>query len=335
MKRFFVLFCAVAFTAAVLVAIHSCGGGGSSASSTGASQTAVTMKADFSVAGASLLKPFRIAAPHLTTCPSGTSLMDGPEYVAGLDCDGDGGTTAFLTPLTFKVAVKRLSFIKSDGSIDIVPDSGTLAQATVFDITSQVTISQLALTAGLYTGIEAELYYYEITMPLNSNPTLTQSIRVYLSDDDFPAEGSLGHHQGDITFIDQNGVELGWVGVGIPWTVASLQTTTALVTRPGGTDPETGHQRGLFGNGDLWDQASFQQGASRDVFTVSVSLGGIPLSADVIKNVSLTFNVKDSWFWEDFDADGNFNPCEGGAQDACASNAEWAPIFNLPALTVQ
>jgi hypothetical protein len=134
--------------------------------------------------------------------------------------------------------------------------------------------------------------------------------------------------------IDQNGVELGWVGVAAPWTTAYLQTDPALVTRPGGTDAQTGHQRGLFGNNDLWNQAQFQQGGSRNVFLISASLG-LTLTANQTRTVNLTFNVKDSWFWEDFDGDGKFNPCENGGLDACAGNAEWAPIFNLPVLTVQ
>jgi len=337
MKRMIaILSAAMVVTAIITISMYSCGGGGSSGTSaSGTARAAVTMKADFTVAGAPQLKSFRTSAPHLTTCPSTTPTMDGPEYVAGLDCDNDTGFTAFLTPQTFKVAIKRLSFVKSDGSVDVVPDSGTLIQSTVFDITSQITISDLTLTEGLYTSVEAEIYYYEITMPINSSPTITQSIRVYLSDDDFPAEGSLGHHQGDITLLDQNGVELGWVGVAVPWTQAGLQTDPALVTRPGGTDAETGHQRGLFGNGDLWDQTSFQQGSSRDVFLISVPLG-LTLTANLTRTVSFTFNVKDSWFWEDFDNDGNFNPCETvNAHDACASYAEWAPIFNLPVLSIQ
>jgi hypothetical protein len=330
-----ILLATLILVAVIAFSLYSCGGGGSSsAPAAGTAQTAVIMKADFTVAGAPQLKPFRTFAPHLTTCPSTTPAMDGPEYVAGLDCDNDSGVTAFLTPQTFKVAVKRLSFVKSNGSVDVIPDSGTLAQATVLDITSQITVSQLTLTEGVYTAVEAELYYYEITMPLNSNPTITQSIRVYLSDDDFPAEGNLSHHQGDITFINQNGVELGWVGVAIPWTAASLQTNTASILRPGGTDSETGHQRGLFGNGDLWNQASFQQGGNRDVFLISVPLG-LTLTANLTRTVHVTFNVKDSWFWEDFDADGNFNPCENSTHDACAAYAEWAPIFNMPVLTIQ
>jgi hypothetical protein len=296
------------------------------------------MKADFTATGAPSLFKAVALANNLATCPSTTPAMDGPPYAAGLDCDGDGGVIQYITPESFKVAVKRLSFVKSTGeSVDFVPDRGTLANSLVYDLTSQVTISQLTISAGAYASVQAEIYYYEIKMPINSNPTVTQSIRVYLSDDDFPAEGSLGHHQGDITLVSYltgTGVELGWVGVATPWTTADLELDKALVSRPGSTDPESGHQRGLFGNSDLWDQVAFTQGATKDIFLISRPLG-LTVSADISKTVTLTFSVKDSWFYEDFDNNQLFNPCESGTQDACVGNAEWAPIFNLPILSFQ
>ncbi len=291
------------------------------------------MKADFASSGAPRF--FRgAAAAKLSSCPSVT-VPDGPYLAAGLDCDGNGGYVAYLTPESFKVAIKRLTFVKSDSShVDFVPDHGTLANSLVFDLSSQITISQLTISAGTYDSVEAELYYYEIKMPINSSPTITQSIRVYLSDDDFPAEGSLGHHQGDITFIAADGTESGWVVPGMPWTQANLQTNSSLVTRPGGTDPQTGHQRGLFGDSNLWNQAAFQQGANQDIFLIAAPLG-LTVSADVSKTVTFTFSVKDSWFFEDFDADGRFDPCENGSLEACAAGSKWAPIFNLPVLSIQ
>jgi hypothetical protein len=338
--------------AVFLLLVHSCGkssstsadlssAGTTSTDGTGdqavaPASTAVKMKADFTALGAPRLST-GAAAPKLASCPSPTA-SDGPYLVAGLDCDGNGGFTAYLTPLSFKVALKRLSFVKSDGAhVEFVPDQETLSKSMVYDLTSQVTISQIAISAGAYLSVQAEIYYYEIKMPINSSPTITQSIRVYLSDDDFAAEGSLGHHQGDITFIDNTGSEIGWVVPGMPWTIASLQTNTALVSRPGGTDPETGHQRGPFGDSALWDQTSFMQGNGRDAFLINAPLGpsGLTVSADISKTVTLTFSVKDSWFWEDFDADGRFDPCENGSPEACAAGSKWAPIFRLPTLTIQ
>jgi hypothetical protein len=109
------------------------------------------------------------------------------------------------------------------------------------------------------------------------------------------------------------------------------------VSRPGGTDPETGHQRGPFGDSNLWNQTAFMQGSGRDIYLMNAPLGltGLTVSADISKTVTVTFSVKDSWFWEDFEGDGRFAPCENGSIEACAPGSKWAPIFNLPVLTIQ
>jgi hypothetical protein len=327
---------------ALLLAAHSCSDGKSDDSGPATktpvtAPTAVKMKADFGLS-ATAGAPHRgmfTPAPKLSSCPSATTLTDGPAYAAGLNCDQDLGVIRYITPQSFKVALKRLTFIKDNGDpVDIIPDRGKLADSLVYDITSLVTITQQPLPAGTYASVRAELYYYEIKMPLNSNPEIIQSLRVYLSDDDFPSEGSLGHHQGDITFIDTNGNEQGWVNGGQEWTAALLNPSRGDVNGAGGTDLETGHLRGLFGDSGLWNQASFAQGANQDIFLVHAPLG-LVISSSVGKTVTFTFNAEDSWFYEDFDGNQKFNPCEAASLDACDQNAEWAPIFNLPVITIE
>jgi len=100
-------------------------------------------------------------------------------------------------------------------------------------------------------------------------------------------------------------------------------------------DPETGHARGLFGNTALWDSTSFMQGASQDIYLMEGSFSVPVVVGSGNKTFSFTFDVADSWFFEDFDGNQKFNPCENGAGDACLSNAEWAPVFNNPAVTVE
>jgi len=294
----------------------------------------VKMKADFSSSSASA--PFR-AAPgeeKLTSCPGGEVFTaERTDYAAGLDCDQDGGVIQYLTPVNYKIALRRLSLVRDNGDkVDFIQDPGMLSQSPVYNLKSQVVISQ-KIPAGTYSAIQAEIYYYEIKMPIN-NPQDMQRIRVYLSDDDFPAEGSLGHHQGDITLIDNNGDELGWVGMGTSWLTSTLQTDKSSVARPGSTDTETGHQRGLFGDITLWDQDAFVQGSDRDIYLLTSPVS-LVVSESAREIVSFDFNVKDTWFWEDFDGDGHFNPCENDTKDACAANAEWAPLFNLPVLSVK
>ena len=312
----------------LITPLFACGGGGSDgpSSTDGEGLLTVKMAADFGISGASaaINRIQNVAITAIEACPASTPSTDEPGYAAGLDCDEDGGTIQYITPSSFKVAVKKLTFYKDDDeALEVIPDSGTLAEANAYDLSSPVTLFQDDLPAGNYTSVEAELYYYEIEMPIN-NPSATQAIRVYLSDDDFSQEGSLGHHQGDITFIDFNGDEIGWVSEGAAWAADSLQADRGTITGAGGEDPETGHLRGLYGNEDLWNQIDFMQGESQDIFTLFMNLDLAIESTD--KTITFSFDVKDSWFYEDFDDDQTFNPCEN-TTDACAEGSEWSPIF--------
>ncbi|MFQ5423169.1 MAG: hypothetical protein ACE5F9_04235 [Phycisphaerae bacterium] len=264
-------------------------------------------------------------------CDPLVSVSDFPGLQSGLDCDGNGGAVRYVTPLEFKVALKTLAFVDSNGNaIDIVADTGTLAQAQVLDLTQVVTLPSQSLPAGFYPLYRAEIYYYELTMPLYdaNNP---KTLRVYASDDDFPAEGSLGHHQGDITLIDSAGAELGFVDAGALWQTAALLQTRGTVNGASGTDSETGHLRGLYGDASLWNDAAQMQGAARDIFLLE---GELNLTVGQTNQaITFSFNVKDAWFYEDFDANQLFNPCENGTQDGCGG--AWSPVLNPPSVTIQ
>lgn len=316
----------------VVVVGSSCGGqlgaivpGASNA--TGGNVT-VNLMADFAGSAAAKLK--RNAAR--VACPARATSGDGPQYVAGEDCDGDGGVVAYATPSSFKVAFKWLTLIRqNDGkTFDVIPDTGMLAAAQVVDLTAPVAISLGALPAGYYPEYLAEIYYFELTMPLY-DVTQLQTIRVYVSDDDFETEGSLGHHQGDITLVGDDGKELGFVGAGDRWDLAHLSATRGQINGAGGADAETGHLRGLYGDQHLWNGYKFAQGPKQDIFKFFESLDLV-----VGKNastVTFSFSVKDSWYFEDFDANGLFNPCI--ARDGCAEGAEWSPIFNTPDVVIE
>jgi len=320
---------ALTFALVVLFFVVGCGGSSSSSGN-------VTVKMSASGVASSSINLAKIAkATFIETCPVPAPTMDSSDLAAGLDCDNDGGVVRYLSPKSFKVAFKKLTFVKDDGTeVNIIADTSTLALSQVVNITNEVTLDATTIANGTYIGYKAELYYYEITMDLNASPELTdQPLRLFLSDDDFASEGSLGHHQGDIVFLDANGVELGWVGGGVGWTVADLQATRAGIGES--VDPETGHARGLFGNTALWDSTSFMQGASQDIYLMEGSFSVPVVVGSGNKTFSFTFDVADSWFFEDFDGNQKFNPCENGAGDACLSNAEWAPVFNNPAVTVE
>lgn len=291
-----------------------------------AAKVTVRVKADYGVDPAAKHK--RAAK---STCGSGPQTQDGPDLVAGSDCDGDAGVVAYITPSKLKVALKRLAFVrKSDGAlIDIVPDSKALAASTVMDLASPVTLPDETLAADTYTDFVAEVYYYELTMPLY-DAAQPVTLRVYVSDDDFPAEGSLGHHQGDITLLDDDGNELGFVDGANLWVPNALTPDRGTINGAGGTDAETGHLRGLYGDTNQWDQHAFVQGPEQDIYRVSGPLN-LVISGDA-REVTLSFDMNDAWYYEDFNLDDLFDPCD--PMDACAAGAEWSPIFNPPLVDI-
>lgn len=288
----------------------------------------VTLKALFAPEVAS--KPRRALAKEL--CPASPPATDDPIYLGEQDCDGDGGIIRYITPSAYKVAFKRLAFENADGDlVDVIADTGTLAGAEVLDLTTAITLPELNLPAGEYPDYYAEIYFHELTMPLY-DPENPATIRVYVSDDDFPAEGSLGHHQGDITLVDAANNELGFVPPAELWQTDFLAAARGTINGAGGADPETGHLRGLYGNTDLWDRPNAMQGASQDIFILEGELNLI-LSADSGETtVAFTFSVQDAWFFEDFDNDQWFNPCENGTQDGCGG--EWSPVLTAPDVVI-
>lgn len=309
----------------------------------GSGVATIQMKADFSTQATSInalhISLTRaLSLPKINTalkqavCPTPAPMHDDPTFAAGLDCDQDGGVVSYLTPSKYRVSIKRLSFISdSNETVDIIADSGTLAAAPIVDLTSTFTLPAKTLAAGNYSAAKFEFYFVELTMPINNADTLT-TLRIYLSDDDFINEGSLGHHQGDITFIDAtSGDELGFVLPGESWNTDNLGPTRTVFFNS--SDSQSGHKRGLFGNTALWDQVKFQQGADQDIFIYYMPLN-LTVVADGNQAVTINFPVKDTWYFEDFDGDNLFGPCLGASpnSDACADNAEWAPLFNPPKL---
>jgi hypothetical protein len=264
-------------------------------------------------------------AKAYTQC--GSSNEDYFGIAPGLDCDNDGGIVRYLSSAGFKVSIKRMALVNTDGSLaDIIPDTGTLANAEYFDLNNPVTISQVAIPTGNYNAFYVEFYYYDINMPIHG---ADRDIRIYLSDDDFAQEGSHGHHQGDVLMKALGDGVYKFV-FGGAWDDASLQTVrnpagnTELVGA-GGTDPQTGHKRGLFGDADFWNGTDFNQGATQDIFKITMPS---PVTIPVTDGGSFTlsFDLQDTWFFEDFDNNQIFSPCTGSIE-ACDERAAWAPVF--------
>lgn len=315
------------FSMLIISAVAGCGGGSSSDSAPAVNEgenaaVTVTMQASYGDSGS--VSERSMIPTVLTGAMCTDTETDSPGYVPGTDCDSDSGTVAYLDPSGFKVAIKRLSFVKNDSTmVDLIPDTGLLSDAVEVDLSEPVQLDVSEIPQGIYTAYYAEFYYYELTMNIYG---VQQQVRVYLSDDDFVSEGSLGNHQGDVKLLDSSD-NFGFVYPGLAWTEANLvYVRTDDIRGMSSADPETGHMRGLYGSDDLWNGSDFMQGADQDIFIVNdiLSMTGVTVGSGG-SSVTITFDMDDTWFFEDFNDNGDFEPCTG--VEACADNAEWTPVF--------
>jgi len=338
---------------ALFLGVALCAGCGSSTTGTTTATTGVTFKAaaDFNASASASLSKLLAKTTTMTCAEVAASLggavtQDDPSTADGLDCDGDLGVVAHVTPTKYSLAFKKVTLKAQAGGTDInlIPDTGTLAQSEVVEFTSAdssesvITIAPGDLTAGTYTGIEAELYYFQMTFPVAG---VTQNVRIYMSDDDFAAEaadriGLGGHHQGDVTLIGDDGVEDGWIDY--TWLSANLvQTRPAVMGGAATSDAETSHDRGFFGNNTFWNATPLVQGANQDIFitTYDFSAGNelvIPNPSTItdLTTITVTFSTADTFFYEDFTPFGSnpsfpgFYPDIGG--EATSLAAAWAPL---------
>lgn len=312
---------------------------------------ALTTEADFTASAsaslaAKLLKTTTAQCEDVTSDDDPENPMDDPSLENGKDCDGDLGIVAHVTPSQYAIAFRRISFTPADETseqIDFVADTGSLITSEVITFTSGDTTETVEtlgtddLQAGTYSGVEAVLYYFQLTFPVSGT---TRNVRIYMSDDDFAAEGNLGHHQGDITFIDDEGNEEGWVDS--TWT----ETTTTRGEEQNGAgevDMETMHERGFFGNEDFWNATDQVQGSGADNFLMSLEFDEPltipdPSTLTDLTTITATFSTADTFYYEDFapqdtEAFPGFYPADGG--EATSEDAEWAPLAPTAIVTIE
>lgn len=339
MTRSFPASCGVA----VLALLAGCG----SSLATQAASNGLTFlsSADFAASAVASLSQALAKTTTAQCADLSSTATDNPVLADGLDCDADGGLVAHITPTTYTIALKKLTLRGSDSStadLPIIADTGTLANAQLVTFTTSSTTTTLLdiaaadLGTGTYAGVSMEIYYVQLTFPVAG---VSRNVRIYMSDDDFAAEGSRGHHQGDITFVGSDGTELGWIDS--TWTTAGLTSTRGTAQNgAGGTDAETGHARGFFGDATFWNATAQVQGSGQDRYVTTVDFSSplvVPETPLFQIDVTLAFSVADTFYYEDFAPRNTtefpgFYPGTGG--EATSVTTEWAPQFPSVALTL-
>ena len=271
------------------------------------------------------VSPHRWLANFSGSCSAGQT-TDEPGTTAGLDCDNDGGKVAYQTPTQYKIALKGVYLIKDTGeksylfSYSNLKDFDADGIKTFTSANATVALPTTAIGNGVVaTGIGFEIYYLQLKIKMYGTD---REIRIYMSDDDFTSENSRGHHQGDITYFDNSSVEH-WAYGGANWFSNASTTLTrgTFANGVGGTDPQTGHARGMFGNAALWNNLNFAQGATQDIYYDSVNLSGSG------SDLTIKFGIANTWFYEDFETStypNSFDPCQSSSLEGCGG--EWAPL---------
>jgi len=290
--------------------------------------TGVTLNVDFATSALnSVLNPNLRAL--VAECPVAAS-NDEPGFNANLDCDGDGGVIAYQTPESYTLVLKSLYFASADSSKAYLLNFNSLNdinETGIIKFTSASSSAKVNLpsdfdTAFVPTAVGFEVYYFELTIILYGKKT---TLRIYMSDDDFANQGGGGHHQGDITYLDDDGTEH-WARGGFNWLSSPAETLNRgdFANGDGGTDGETGHTRGMFGSAEFWNATGLNMGAQADIYFVKFDLTTGTLAA------TINFDIANTWFYENFDSDSaSFDPCT--TDEACAAGSAWAALF--PSIT--
>ena len=280
----------------------------------------------------------KVITTLFTECPANAQ-EDQPHFAAGLDCDMDGGKIAFETPRNFKVAFKSMGLINQAGEKVYLFNKSTLAESIVYDVINPKVLGEMIIPQGTYTSAFAEVYYYWLDMQMYNEGEYSQ-FRIYMSDDN-RAHATAGHHQGDVTITDINNSELGWLDPSAKWLgsdaiAVRLEPLDVDVPMYAATkDVNTSRQRGPFGSTEFWDNELLHP---NDIFTLTEN---ITLTVAKESKMQLTFKVKNSWYFEDYNNDGIFgagehtNGLSGDNRiiEAGDANASWAPLLGIPTLT--
>jgi hypothetical protein len=270
-----------------------------------------------------------------------------------LDCDENGGAVAYQTPTYLGVAFKGFYLVPAGttpsldntGEMIAIIDNATLipdvalAEGDVLEFTAAEPEASLSIPADALDDFPADtqiigyfaiIYYYDMEIQMYGE---TRRIRVYVSDDEFTRDGG-AHHQGDITHFydietdtfDAENPER-WAYGGNNWfydNAGDSLNRGSFANGAGGTDPETTHDRGMFGGTDFWNQSDFMQGVEQDDYFLDKSfdeLEGV--------NIQITFGIANSWYFENFvdaeeEAQGgqSFDPCYESSLEGCG--ATWS-----------
>lgn len=214
------------------------------------------------------------------------------------------------TPSNYYVALKSATLIGDDNTADFeLFMEANLSDAFVFDFADNNSTSTLlddtAIPDGKYSGIKIEIYYLQMALNIaTDNGVSTRNIRIYLSDDN-ETEGGL-HQPGDMTQIDNNNNEEGWLlGNGQTPDFSPISPRIDAYAEPNGSwfdfAGKSAEHYGPFGDLD------FTTDSPHPIYWTTVPFVNGDRKGT---NAILEFDVYNCWQFDDKNGDGNFGPAD-------------------------
>ena len=236
-----------------------------------------------------------------------------------------------VTPDHYVISLKSATLIGAEGTEDYqLFKYDKLSDALQFDFTDENIKESLlqgdSIPDGDYNAIKIEIYWLQMLIPIKTidRGTEYRNFRIYLSDD---AEFETGLHQpGDLTQIDENGREIGWLlGEGQYPNMDPVAPRISAYTAEGDGVSwydfagKNGADYGPFGD------VAFMNAAPHPIYNTIVPFTFIDGAGE---NLIVEFNVENCWQFEDKSGDGYF-----GAEDLDAVNpTKWH--MEMPKTTV-
>jgi hypothetical protein len=265
----------------------------------------------------------------------------------------------FITPDRYLIALKSAK-LKKTGTTEVVTifNYSSLESCVIESFSSsevkEIVVSTAEITPADYDALQVEVYWVQMkfpikagtseTVPASTEAPIMRNIRIYLTDDQAAENwrsiaGNNEHHQGDLTIIaTDESAEIGWF-----YPPADFSGKTP---RPGSPDTDdyganlnldkgdsvTGHDRGPFGDNAFWG-GRLATGEVAGKHPENIYLAVLPLpdvDFNSISKMTIRFDVKNTWAFNDVDGDGYFSPGyitgEAG-DDANTTSKAWAPLL--------
>jgi len=276
-----------------------------------------------------------ISLLFLTSCDDwfGTSLVLEDIKIAtdftapSIGAESRGETMKTYTPTAYSIGVKSAILKGADGTADYaIVSKEKLTESEPFSFTTEDgDAKSLIATAGndfiqgSYESLELVIHYLQMTLDTYIDGSkVSRTLRIYLSDDSSASEGSGGHKAGDVTAINGDGEETGWLMGN------AYDNFTGITPREDAYQDELNRWL-VFAGKNSEEYGPFGDASFKEIAQPYTEKIELDFNLRNAKTILITFNVGDTWNCDDINGDEHFNPDD--------AKEDWH--MNLPDVTAK